>query len=71
MHHGPQSGAGQVVLFAPKHFVRWLTVNLVMQGDVCLHPHTQRAVLSLLRADCPQAYESFNAVPIWCSNKWH
>lgn len=34
MRHWLRSGAGQVALFVPKHFVWWLRVNAVMQGDV-------------------------------------
>lgn len=65
MRHWLRSGAGQVALFVPKHFVWWLRVNVVMQGDVCLHSQTQMA----LGAERPQAYQSFNEVPIWCASK--
>lgn len=69
MRHWLRSGAGQVALFVPKHFVWWLRVNAVMQGDVCLHSQTQMAVLVLLGAERPQAYQSSNEVPIWCASK--
>lgn len=46
-----------------------LNVDLITQGDMCLHPSTRMTPLFSEQSFCGP--ESFNEVPIWLINKWH
>lgn len=49
---------------------RWrLNVDLITQGDTCLHPSTWMTPLFSEKSVCGP--ESFNEVPTWLINKWH